>query len=372
MSGPSVLVLGGTGFIGKNLVQYLVDYNLAGRVRVADKVPAMLAYMDKRFEETFAKEIVETVQCDLWTEAGLPKAFNNERFNIVINLAGLTRYGGEPFEYQRVKEMKVKCAEMAARLGCDKYVEVGSCAVYKPKDSKGEKPNDESGQIEPNDIIASTHYEAEQEILSKCPTLPFVVARLPHVYGPADTSGLIPRLTCAASYVDLDDPTMEILYSDDLRIHTLHVQDAVGGIWYVACAGVDKEAYNLVDKNDTTQLKLNKIIEEIMPIKCKCVGHLTTKGIMKTIGDLDKIVAEANDSHLSNWSDLLKDHGVPGGHLTTYLCKEQLQGTPVSVSGTKVEGLGFQYSVPTMTADYVRHALQYWIDLGQFPDVLNH
>eukprot|EP01064_Diplonema_japonicum_P000918 TRINITY_DN10601_c1_g1_i1.p1 TRINITY_DN10601_c1_g1~~TRINITY_DN10601_c1_g1_i1.p1 ORF type:complete len:385 (+),score=87.03 TRINITY_DN10601_c1_g1_i1:43-1155(+) len=369
MSGPSVLVLGGTGFIGKNLVQYLIEYNLAGRVRVADKTPPFMAYMDKRFEETFEKDMVEFIQCDLWTEAGTAKAFNNERYNIVINLAGLTKFGCEDFEYDRVKEMKIKCAKMAESLGCDKYVEVGSCSVYKVKDSKGEKPSKEDDKIEPHELIAAMHYNSEHAILEQCPSLPFVITRLPNVYGPGDTSGLIPRLACAASYVDLGED-MELLYSDDLRMHTLHVQDAVGGIWYVACAGVNREVYNLVDKNDTTQKKFNKIVEEIFPIKTHCVGHMTTNIYVKSVGNLDKLLVEANDKHLTNWSELLNEKGCSGGHLTTYLCKEQLQGTPVSAVGTKVEALGFEYSVPTVTADYLRHALQYWINLGQFPDVL--
>ena len=35
---PSVLVLGGVGFIGRHFVQYVMENGLASRVRIADKV----------------------------------------------------------------------------------------------------------------------------------------------------------------------------------------------------------------------------------------------------------------------------------------------------------------------------------------------
>ena len=34
---PRVLILGGTGFVARHLVKYLVDNNLASKIRVADK-----------------------------------------------------------------------------------------------------------------------------------------------------------------------------------------------------------------------------------------------------------------------------------------------------------------------------------------------
>eukprot|EP01061_Rhynchopus_euleeides_P026930 TRINITY_DN43836_c0_g1_i1.p1 TRINITY_DN43836_c0_g1~~TRINITY_DN43836_c0_g1_i1.p1 ORF type:complete len:373 (+),score=132.14 TRINITY_DN43836_c0_g1_i1:70-1188(+) len=369
MSGPTVLVLGGTGFIGKNLVAYIIEYNLASKVRVADKTPVQMAYMDARFEAAFNDSRVEFAQVDLVQAAGREKAFNGERWNVIINLAATTQFGKVDALYDLMGIMRLQCAQMAETLGCDKYVEVSTATVYEPRDDKGEKWNSEDGKVNPKDIIAQTHLKSEKDILSKCPNLPVVIVRLATVYGPGDTSGLMPRLTCAASYLGTDDPKMDILYSEHLRIHTLHVQDAVGGIWYIACAGHNREIYNLVDKNDTTQAKLNKIIEAILPIKTSCVGHTTTKGYLK-LEKLDDVLADVNQLHLDAFLTLCQEHDIESGPLTTDLCKEQISGIPVSIDGTKVESLGYQYSVPNMTTDYVRHALNYWVDHGLFPPVL--
>ena len=339
MSLPSVLVLGGTGFIGKNMVQYLVDYKIAGRIKVVDKVPPEMAYMDEKFDATFAK--VEWLQADLISKESCEKAFGGERWNIVINLAGLTQFGRFDAWYEMMADMKLRCAEKANELGCDKYIEVSTCAVYKQKDDKGSKSSTEADATAPQHIIANAHYTAEQRILKKCPDLPLCIVRLPNVYGPGDTSGLIPRLTCAASYIG-EDEKMHLLYSEDLRMHTLHVQDAVGGIWFVACGGVKGEAYNLVDKNDTTQKKFNKIVEEIFPVKTHCEGHYGTKLFLNTFGNLDNLLEEVNEKHLEAWSDLLADHDMNLGHLTTVLSKEQIGGIPIAADGTKVEALGYQ------------------------------
>jgi nucleoside-diphosphate-sugar epimerase len=60
---PSVLVLGGVGFIGRNLVAYLVENNLAAEIRVVDKVLIQTAYFNKRFHAAFEK--VEYMQGNL-------------------------------------------------------------------------------------------------------------------------------------------------------------------------------------------------------------------------------------------------------------------------------------------------------------------
>ncbi len=68
MSKPRVLVLGGCGFIGKNLVQYLAEKGFASKIRVADKVPPDLAGLSKKQSEIFKSDLVEFKQSNLARE----------------------------------------------------------------------------------------------------------------------------------------------------------------------------------------------------------------------------------------------------------------------------------------------------------------
>jgi dTDP-D-glucose 4,6-dehydratase len=61
----SVLVLGGVGFIGRNFVEYLIQNNLVGSIRVVDKVLPATAYLSASHKEVFADSRVEFRQANL-------------------------------------------------------------------------------------------------------------------------------------------------------------------------------------------------------------------------------------------------------------------------------------------------------------------
>lgn len=362
---PSVLIIGGCGFIGKHLVKYLIDYQIASVVRVVDKRLPKMAYMDPDFTAAF--EQVDFQQVDV---AQAPeKAWGGHRYSIVVNLASAMEFGKPSQWYElNILQARQKCAATAAEMTCDKYLEVSTTGVYKPADDLGKKPSDESAACEPKNIIAAKHYEAEQWILQNCPSLPVIIARLPTVYGPADMHGLMPRLICAASYLVAGDGgtpgPMQMLYSDDLRMHTVHVQDAVGCLWFLLCSGTDREIYNVCDDNDTTQKKFNSILQEVFGLKCSCVGKMTTQIALKA-ADLGELVGDANEEHAENWMKLCVKFGAdPNGPLITMVDPEELKGRANSVCNAKSKAVGYQYSVPNVTAEYVRHALQYWTDLN--------
>lgn len=60
---PSILVLGGVGFIGRNFVAYIVENNLSSNIRVIDKALPQTAYFDERSKKAF--ESVEFLQGNL-------------------------------------------------------------------------------------------------------------------------------------------------------------------------------------------------------------------------------------------------------------------------------------------------------------------
>jgi nucleoside-diphosphate-sugar epimerase len=52
---PNVLILGGVGFVGRNLVTYLVERSMCQTIRVVDKVLPATAYLTERQQEAFAQ-----------------------------------------------------------------------------------------------------------------------------------------------------------------------------------------------------------------------------------------------------------------------------------------------------------------------------
>lgn len=53
---PAVLIVGGLGYIGRNLALYIHNNNLASEVRIVDKVLPQLAWLAPEFEEACSKE----------------------------------------------------------------------------------------------------------------------------------------------------------------------------------------------------------------------------------------------------------------------------------------------------------------------------
>lgn len=62
---PAVLILGGCGCIGRNLVHHLVSGNLAMFIKVADKAMPEMSYFHDMFVESFQSPIVQYEQNDL-------------------------------------------------------------------------------------------------------------------------------------------------------------------------------------------------------------------------------------------------------------------------------------------------------------------
>ena len=68
MSKPNVLVLGGTGFIGRNMVQYLVENDLCNKIRSVDKSLVSTANLGAGHAEAFQAPNVQAMQATLTTD----------------------------------------------------------------------------------------------------------------------------------------------------------------------------------------------------------------------------------------------------------------------------------------------------------------
>ena len=295
-------------------------------------------------------------------------------WGFVFNLGGETAWSQTSEVYKlRSYTLSTTLAAEAAKRKCGVFVEASTGMVYKPVRTP---PRKEDDKLKPWLTLAKTKLEAE-EALSKIPNLNLVILRLAHVYGEYD-SGFIAKALCLARVYQDQERELKWLWTEDLRINTIWVEDAVKALWRAAewrlnnrqpmsvdsrsptspssrrpslLGGSKQEVpapipgtpiFNLVDHGQTSQGTLAKIIGEVFGIKTGFQGSLISQFAKL---NLDHVVDDLNEDILQPWADLLAKKGiVKAGPINPYLEKELLKDTDLSLDGGLFEKVtGFRY-----------------------------
>jgi nucleoside-diphosphate-sugar epimerase len=207
--------------------------------------------------------------------------------------------------------------------------------------------------------------------------LNLIIMRLAHVYGEYDSKYVGTLLALARVYQSLEDE-MKWLWTKDLRVHTVHVTDVTRALWDVAewyAHGkkdwVPKDhgatpIFNIVDKGDTSQGTVSKIIGDIFKIETGFQGT-----IISTFAklNLDSVVDDVNDDVLGPWADLLEDAKITRpGPLSPFMEKELLKDTDLSLDGSRFEKLvGFTYKKPSITKEELEHIIESYKKMTWWP-----
>jgi nucleoside-diphosphate-sugar epimerase len=116
------LILGGCGFIGKNLVKYLATNDLVSKMCVSDKVPPQVNTGGLSEEERALFDntnLVSFKQANLARENKVDEVFEHDggAYQYVINLAGITKYSQPEEVYQEnIVEVSRVCANAAKKI----------------------------------------------------------------------------------------------------------------------------------------------------------------------------------------------------------------------------------------------------------------
>ncbi|KAF3934275.1 hypothetical protein ABW19_dt0202776 [Dactylella cylindrospora] len=366
---PSVLIIGGVGYIGRWLAHHLYTNELASEIRIVDKQLPALTWLAPEFE----KPCANFVQADMSREASAQKVFERSdgtTFDYVFNCAGETRYDQDEDLYkQRNFNLPLVCAKEAAKRGVKLFVELGDGRIY-----KGTK-NKETDELKPWLPLAKYKVGAEEE-LKKIEGLNLVVLRLASTYGPY-SSKTIATAICNAKVYQETGEEMQLLWTKDLKINTVHITDVTKAIWHVTqwyVKGKDgwndewgtTPVFNIVDDGNTSQGTLADIVEEVFKVKTSFLGTIISQFAKL---NLDEAVDEANEGVLQPWAELLDKAGIHRpGPISPYIEKEALKDYDLCLDGTRFKTVtGFSYDVPAPTAANVEELVDSYKRMGWWP-----
>ncbi|KAI9758388.1 MAG: hypothetical protein M1815_002134 [Lichina confinis] len=370
---PSVLIIGGLGYIGRFLALHIHNDKLASEVRLVDKVLPQLAWLAPEFEEACSAS--KFVQADASKEQSLGRIFDRadgKRWDYVFNCGGETRYSQEEEVYKlRSLELSVAAGTEAAKRGVKAFVEISTGMVYKPDQT----PRKETDKTKPWLKMAKYKLMAEEE-LSKIKGLNLVVLRLAHVYGPYDSKYVGTALSLARVYQQLGKE-LKWLWTKDLRVNTVHVTDVARALWIAAEWNANGKAgwdgswgdipvFNVVDHGDTCQGTMEQIVGQVFDIPTGFQGQMISTFARL---NLDRVVDDVNDEILGPWADLLSDAGITRpGPLSPFMEKELLKDADLSLDGARFEKLtGMKYAKDRITKDEVECMIESYRRMGWWP-----
>lgn len=327
-------------------------------------------------------------------------------WDYVFNLGGETALSQAPEVYKlRTVALSVTLGREAARRGVKVFVEASTGMVYAPS----RNPRKETDKLKPWLKLAKCKLEAE-EALSKIPGLNLVILRLAHVYGEYD-SGFIAKALCLARVYQEQERELKWLWTEDLRINTVHVEDVARAFWKAAewravnstipadavaapesptsprRSGVisalsptsptfptsplqhnsSLPIFNLVDHGRTSQGTLATIISQVFGIKTGFQGSLISQFAKM---HLESVVDDLNEDILQPWADILAKKGITRpGPLSPFLEKELLKDTDLSLDGGLFERVtGFEYERGAgLTREGVEEMVKSYQRMGWWP-----
>lgn len=310
------------------------------------------------------------------------------KWDYVFNLGGESAWS-QTYEIYKLRsyQLSVTLAKEAAKRGVGAFVEASTGMVY----SSSKSPRVEGDKLKPWTKLAKVKLETEQS-LSKIPGLNLVILRMPHVYGEYDHN-YVSKIMCIARVYKEQDRELKWLWTEELRVNTLHVEDAVRALWTAAewkkggnttpsspslsrrntLSSKGEEGpdpgvpvFNIVDHSETTQGDIANMIGQVFGIKTGFQGTIISQFAKL---NLDSVVDDLNEDLLQPWADMIEKAGITRpGPLSPFLERELLKDSDLSMDGSLFEKTtGFKYLHEKFTADDVRKVIESYKRMEWWP-----
>jgi dTDP-glucose 4,6-dehydratase len=263
---PTLLVTGGAGFIGSNLVQHALDHDADGLVRVVIVDKLTYAGSKLSLERQLKDPRVTFIQADIADHDAIARAFKETRPDAVLNLAAETHVdrsidGPQPFidtnivgTFVLLEAARRHAAALPARArDAFRFLHVSTDEVYGTLGTTGQFS--EETAYAPNSPYAASKASADHLVRAYFHTygLPILITNCSNNYGPFQfPEKLIPLMILNA----LDLRPLPI-YGDGGNVRDwLHVEDHCAGILLVLAKGQVGEKYNIGGGSERTNLEI--------------------------------------------------------------------------------------------------------------------
>ena len=239
--------------------------------------------------------------------------------------------------------------------------------------------------------------------------------RIAHVYGEYSSKYIATALTMARVYQHLEKE-MEWLWTKDLRINTVHVDDTARALWQAAVwfehgkkdwdakAWGSTPIFNIVDHGNTCTYRLIVHLRNrlrllatpaviVAPLHDRCLIEYifpTAQGTLATLIaqvfniqtgfqgqiassfarlNLDWTVDYINDETLGPWAELLAQANITRpGPLSPFMEKELLKDMDLSLDGSRFEQVtGFRYEKEQLTKEGIEAMIESYRRMGWWP-----
>lgn len=352
---PTYTILGGCGFIGRNLVHRLANDETCTKLVVCDKSRPELSWLTSAQKESFDHPKVLFKQINLSNEANAMTFLCQNPCDFVINAAGETRLKCASQLYkQNIFELGAIAARAAVATKAKKYVQLSSARVKILENSKH--------RMDSVAEILKCQLDLEG-YLGSLEGLNHTVLRTALVYGSGDKNGLMPILILMALYKRLKEK-LKLLWTPDIHMETIHVDDVVSACLHALQIEKSGGIYELADKSHSTQGTIVAAASSVFGVPYKFLGKVEN---MLAKSFFEDIVEEINSKHMLPWSKACEEEGILNSPLYPYVTQEQLMLDDFMASGAEFEKTGFTCAHPTLEPEGLKRVIDEYVAQSIFP-----
>ncbi len=256
-----VLVTGGAGFVGANLIRYLLAS--APEVEALVNLDA-LTYAGNlhSLDEVEADPRYAFVRADIADRAAVDALCREHKFDVLINCAAeshVDRSILDPGVFVRTNVLGTQVLLEAARSHeVPRYCQVSTDEVYGTL-GPADPPFTERTPLAPNSPYSASKAGADLLCRSYHRTfgLPVIVTRCSNNYGPYQFPEKFIPLCITNALEDRELP----LYGDGMQVRDwIHVRDHCAGVWAAATRGRPGEVYNFGAGEERPNLEIARRI----------------------------------------------------------------------------------------------------------------